>query len=112
MAQTIDELWSLVAPPVEHTPVYKLYYDSQGYLICYSMDDLPGQWLLITAEQFAKSDSHVRVVDGKVVPLVRVRSRKLVPANEGTNCSVSSVAIVVPESESDQKWSLKTYETD
>jgi hypothetical protein len=76
------------------------------------MDELPGQWLSITAEQFAKADSHVRVVDGKVVPLVRVRSRKLVPANEGTNCSVSSVAIVMPESESGQKWSLKTYETD
>ncbi len=112
MAQTIEELWSLVDQTVQPTPVYKLYYDSQGYVICYSMDDLPGAWIAITAEQFARANSHVRVVNDKIVPMIRVRSRKLVPSSDGTNCDRSSVAIVIDEDQRGQKWSLKTYETD
>ena len=112
MAQTFEQLWSLVQPPTEHTPTYRLYYDNQGYLLFYSMDDLPGQWVAINAEQFAKADSHVKVVDGTVVPLNRIQSKKLVPSDCGTTCATASVAIVLPESETGQKWCLKTYETD
>lgn len=112
MAQTIDELWSLVNQDVARPLSYRLYHDDQGYLLYYSMEDLPGTWIAITAEQFARADSHVKVVDGKIVPLNRIQSKKLVPSGQGTNCSIASVAIVIANSEAGQKWCLKTYEAD
>lgn len=112
MAQTIDELWSLVDQTAAKLPSYRLYHDDQGYVLYYSMDDLPGKWIAITAEQFACADSHVKVVDGKTVPLNRVQFKKLVLSDHGTNCSMFSVAVVIPDSDSGQKWCLKTYEAD
>ncbi len=112
MAQTIDELWSLVDQTAAKLPSYRLYHDDQGYVLYYSMDDLPGKWISITAEQFARADSHVKVVDSKIVPLNRIQFKKLVPADHGINCSTDSVAVVIPDCDSGQKWCLKTYEAD
>lgn len=112
MANSIEELWSLVSTTPSVTPSYRLYHDKQGYLLFYSMEDLPGQWIEITPEQFAQASSHVKVVEGKLVRLNRNLVKKLVPADQGTNCSPYSVAVPVTETEPGQKWCIKNYETD
>jgi hypothetical protein len=88
---------------------YRLYYDQLGQPICYSMEDLPGNYIEITAEQFAQSSPHLRVVDGKLV-LPRVPcSPTLVPSDQGTAWVVEDVAVVVADTQPHTKWKLVTH---
>ena len=112
MANSFEELWSLVNAMEPQVPSYRLYYDQQGAVLFYSMEDCPGQWIEITAEQFAQADNHVRVVNGQLVPMLRTMSRKLVPGDGGTGCAVDNVAVVCAQGEFGKSWYLKTYETD
>lgn len=111
MTNSIEELWSLVSQTEPAPVTYRLYHDDQGYLLFYSMEDLPGLWIEITAEQFAQASSHVKVVDGKLVRLNRSLVKKLVPGLNGVKCSDYSVALLVSESESGQHWGIKNYES-
>lgn len=95
----------------EPVPVfYRLYYNESGEPVSYSMEELPGQYIEITAEQFSASDSHVRVRDGKIIKLQSARTQKLAPADTGTFCCPTDVSIVVDESQPYQIWNLKHYE--
>lgn len=112
MANSIEELWSLVSTSESPQVSYRLYHDEQGYLLFYSMEHLPGTYIEITAEQFARADSHVKVVNGQVVRLNRSLVKKLVPGIDGINCSAYSVAVPVADTDPGQKWCIKNYETD
>lgn len=87
---------------------YRLYYDHLGQPVCYSMEDLPGNYIEITAEQFAHSNPHVRVVDGKLVLPPAPCPPTLVPGEAGTPCSVTDVAVVVHPTQPHTKWKLVT----
>jgi len=75
------------------------------------MEELPGTYIDVDAETYARSPRNVRVRDGRLIELKPV-VRRLAPADTGTPCYPDNVAIVVPESEPHQRWSMKTYESD
>ena len=113
MNETTENFWKAWAEPApEAAPIFfRLYYNSAGEPISYSMEDLPGNYIEIDAETYARSSISVRVVDGKLVPIVHKKLvSKLKPGNTGTPCSPTNVTVVVDSAQSHIKWSLKSNE--
>jgi hypothetical protein len=110
---TSEEFWAILHAPVESKPIfYRLYYDNDGFLIYYSMEELPHNYIEIDAVTYNQRLSNIRVIDKKIVitnPASYVK--KLIPCTAGTPCDPNDICIVVSESTSHTKWSIKTYET-
>ena len=114
MNETTENFWLALAEPVPPpVPIFfRLYYNERGEPVSYSMDDLPGNYIEIDAETYQRSRFNVRVVDGKLVPVVYKRpTSKLTPSTTGTRCSVENVSVVVAEDQPHIKWSLKSNES-
>ena len=104
------QAWNQWTQPDVKPIFFRLYYDQQGNPITYSMEELPFDYIELTAEQYHRSPPNVKVVDGKIVeikPLVTYR--KLVPSTTGVSCSLNDVCIIV-DKEPNIKWNIKTYE--
>ena len=98
---------------LEHMPVpvpvtYRLYHDDQGCPLFYSMEDLPGTYIEIDQEPFAKNSTRVRVINGVLTELTYQTTEKLVPSDSGTMCHDTDVTIVVTKNGT--YWSKKIYE--
>ena len=107
-----EEFWAILHAMPEPQPVsWRLYYNESGEPITYSMEPLPGTYIEVDAETYARAPMHVRVQEGRLIEL-KSAVRKLAPAESGTPCYLSNVAIVVPETEPHQRWIMKTHEFD
>ena len=108
---TEAEFWDIMSSiPEPSQPFYRLYYDDHGRALFYSMEDVPGNYIEITQEQYAASDPMVKVTNGKIVPIRRYSSGKLVPSDTGTPCHPDNVALIVTTDQPHQCWSQKIYE--
>lgn len=110
---TPEEFWSILHAPIETKSVfYRLYHDAEGMPICYSMEELPHNYIELTLEEYRLSPPNVRVVDGKMVVIKPANIvKQLVPGNDGIPCHPNDVCIVVNEARPHTKWSIKTNET-
>jgi hypothetical protein len=108
--EIFEDFWKTYVWPEPSPIFYRLYYNDAGEPIAYSMEDQPGKYIEITAEQFAVSDPHVRVKNGQLIKLTSRTVSKLIPAADGTSCYISNVAIVVDDTAPNQKWKLKNYD--
>jgi hypothetical protein len=117
MNKTTDNFWAAfqawqAEPETVHVTLYRLYYDDRGYLICYSGDDMPGNYIDVDPEIFRRALTNVRVVENKLV-IIETQSvfNKLVPNTvEGTACDPHNVSIIVDADQNHTKWKLKTNE--
>lgn len=104
---TEEEFWAALAPlPLGKPPVYRLYYDDQGYPLFYSMEEIPGNYIDIDVETWHSSNI-AQVVSGKIIRNADVAVPKLIPKDIGTACHPNDITIVVSETEPHTKWSLK-----
>lgn len=109
---TPEEFWSILHNMPEAKPVfYRLYYDADGVPLFYSMEDVPGTYIEIDQETFARGATNVRVRDGKLIEITWATTTKLVPGNSGSPCHPDNVAVIVAEDQPHIRWSKKTYET-
>jgi hypothetical protein len=88
---------------------YRLYHDSQGQPLFYSMEDLPGTYINVDQAVYAKNNLHVKVVDGRLIEITWQIVSKLVPGVVGTQCDPRDVAVVT-DSNTGIKWSKKFHE--
>lgn len=108
---TQERFWEILSAIPEPEPAsYRLYYDSQGLPLFYSMEAVPGTYIEITKEQFVASATNVRVRDGKLVEVKWVTTEVLAPSDTGTPCHPDNIAIVVDIDREHQRWSKRTYE--
>lgn len=106
---TPDEFFGAVENMTKPQSVtYRLYYEGDRPLF-YSMEDAPGTYIEITQEQYAQSNSNVRVRDGQIIPVTWQTAQKLTPSNSGTLCHEKDVAVIVKQN--GIYWSKRTYES-
>ena len=106
-----EEFWAILHAMPEPLPVsFRLYYDDQCRPITYTMEHLPGTYIDIDAETYARAPLNIRVHAGRIVELKNT-AQKLMPSDTGTPCHPNNVAIVVSELEPHQHWSMKTHES-
>ena len=92
---------------------YRLYYNDDGMPICYSMEDLPGNYIELDADTYVRSPGNVRVVNGKLkeFQLAGIVTKLKPTGATGTPCHPADVSIVVDQAQPHIKWSLETDET-
>jgi hypothetical protein len=105
---TPEEFYEILRSMPEPKPVFwRLYYDDQGRPICYSMEDLPGNYIDIDSEIFSHAPINVRVVNGVLKYITHQSTDKLVPSDQGTLCHRQDVAVVVHDNGT--FWSKNSY---
>ena len=111
---TPEEFWAIwqQSEPNPQPVFFRLYYDeTTGRPIEYSLEDRPGKYIDITAEQYRLGDFKIKVINEQIVPLPSWVPEKLKPLSHGTACHVNDVSIVVDSGTPHQKWAYKN-ETD
>lgn len=93
--------------PVLDKPEFRLYYDDKGQVICYTCENLEGNFVVIDNLTFAEARPDVRVVDGKLVKNTAgsVVSR-LYKDTEGVLCELEDISIITITN--GQYWKLRT----
>lgn len=51
---------------------YRLYYDDTGRVVTYTCEDLPGNYIVVSRQQYAEARSDVLVRDGKLISTSRI----------------------------------------
>jgi len=96
----------------ENKPVdleYRLYYNKEtNEPLFYSMEQLDGDYIVVTHEQYSVSRYDLIIRNGVIVHLIDAVSwTKLVPSESGTSCRADNIMIV--DSDGNNKWTTKTY---
>ena len=90
--------------------VYKLYYNKEtGNPVQYATDELEGDYIEITKQQYAESRYDSLVIDGELQKIGNITSwSKLVPSiKDGVSTRTDNAMIV--DSNSNTRWKVKTY---
>ena len=106
--ETTENFWAAWGWPQESPKpaFYRLYYDDQGYLLFYSMENVPGNYIEIDHETFSAGSPRVRVVDGQLLHIKTNAISKLVPSSQGQACDIRDVAVISNDKHT-QYWKLK-----
>jgi hypothetical protein len=108
---TPEEFWDILHAMPEPQPLaWRLYYDFEGRPITYSMEALPGNYIDIDPQTYARGPLNVRVVNGELKYITQKTSEKLVPGDAGTQCHVRDISIIVKENGT--HWSKQIYGTE
>lgn len=107
---TEQEFWDILFDVPASVPVFfRLYHDDKGHPLFYSMEDLPGTYIEIDADTYARSAMLVRVRNGKIVQIRHRAAAKLTPGRTGTACHAQDVAVIA-DSDNSTKWAKKIHE--
>lgn len=90
---------------------FRLYYDPEdGRVLFYSMEDLPGDYLVIDRHTFEMHRFDVKVRDGKIIRVKHPASWKLVPAETAEYaCHGRDITIIVDDSADYKRyWKVET----
>lgn len=93
---------------------FRLYYDDNGSCICYTCENLEGNYLVIDSQTFAEGRHDVKVIDGELIkPSNILNIVKLVISDEGTICAEEDISIIVDTKYIGPvlKWEEKLYES-
>jgi len=72
-------IWQNQASAVHGDPEYRLYYDENGFPLFFSMESLPGNYIVVDQETYLNSPKHIRVFDGKLVVYQTNFAKKIKP---------------------------------
>ena len=107
---TPEEFFAILHSASEPASVFfRLYHDEQGRPVCYSMEDLPGNYIEVDSDTYRLASYNVRVIDGVLTYIdPGTHHSKLVPSTEsGMACHVYDICVIVDRSGPHQKWSMK-----
>ena len=101
--------------PKMEPPEFRLYYDENGAVICYTGDkSVTGNYIVIDALTFAAARPDLRVIDGRLSTAgPKSVVYKLMPTkDEGVECIAEDISIITDSSYDGKttKWKLNIYE--
>lgn len=100
---TPEEFWAALHDMPEPKPVFRrLYYDAAGDPICYTMDDLPGNYIEVDVDTYVLKSHAVKVVQGKLVHIKQ--GIKLRHSDSGVSCDPRDVCVVVDPKQPHTYW--------
>jgi hypothetical protein len=106
----MDEIFPV---PIINPPEYRLYYDDNGRVICYTNKVLDGNFIHVDVLTYHASRLDIRVVNGVIVKHHdRVYVTKQTISDVGTRCCIEDINIIVPDSYTGDTntWNAKTHE--
>ena len=108
---TVENFWQIWSESAVSAPAvfYRLYHNDDGSPVCYTMEDLPGNYVEVDINTYLIGSHNVRVVDQKLVHLPTVGMVTKLRPNllAGTACDPHDICVVVDENVSHVKWSLQ-----
>ena len=107
--QFLREAYALVPVLPEPRIEHRVYFDDRGALLFYSMEDLPGNYVVVDAEFFSGSPTNVCFRDGELVVITPDISAKLVPGTHGVSCDDRDISVVRDHGNC-LKWTKKYYD--
>jgi len=102
------EAEKLINTPVKQSIFFRLYYTAST--VTYSMQELEGDYITITPEQFAIGDKNIFIKDGEIHKKNLISIGKLVPSTNGVSTNDTDITLI--DNNSTTQWETKTYETD
>lgn len=87
-------------------PEYRLYYDANGKPITYTVENLPGNYITVTAQQYSECRMDVVVIAGQIVKSQRA-ILKMQKSNSGVRCNKYDINLL---DENGIYWDLAAYE--
>jgi hypothetical protein len=91
-------------PPTE----YRVYYNPDGSIITYTMQAIPGDYITITADQYAQGRHDARVLDGQLVFTHRKHQVFKLERNSTDGYKVSKYDVCIPASDGEEHNLLTT----
>lgn len=89
----------------EHRIEYRVYHDEQGNIICYSMEDLPGHYIIVDRLTFEQVRMDLKVRNGELIRLTKQSTWKLKPGDHNTYaCHSKDVTVIVDTEYPDKKF--------
>lgn len=79
---------------------FRLYYDDNGKVICYTCDDLPGDnYIIIDSATYAESRHDIRVVDGEIKrDSDYIVVSTMIMSTSGVPCDTNDICVITNES--------------
>lgn len=100
-------------PIVPETLEFRLYFDDNGKVICYTTEKLEGNYLVVDKQSYLEARTDLRIINGEIVKTQHgAIVTKLVPSTKGIRCASNDVNIIVPDSYDGPSitWNTQKYE--
>lgn len=110
----MDAFWQAVAQhdwtQPELRAEFRIYYDDDGNITYYSMEDLPGNYIVVDRHTFEQVRMDLKVRDGQLIRVTQQSSWRLMPTTHAPYaCHSEDVSIVVePDSVNKMFWKVVT----
>lgn len=91
------QVWRSFKWPDPRPVEYRLYYHKDGTPKMYTMDDEPGDFILVSQEIYVAASFNVKVIQGKlhILPPQKILDRLMPDQKSGTCCHPRDVTIIV-----------------
>ena len=106
------QVMSTFAWPDPILPTYRLYYNDNGMPECYTMEDLPGKYILVDKEIYVLAPWNVQVIEDQlhiIQPSIQVKQLCSGTAT-GTPCHTLDICVVVAPDQPHTKWNTTINE--
>ena len=110
----MDAFWQAVAQhdwEIRDVPLeFRIYHDEHGDIVCYSMEDLAGHYIVTDQHTFNQFRMDLKVRDGKLIKITHSASWHLVHCDSAEYaCHARDVTVLVPHDHADKThWKVET----
>lgn len=110
--QEIIDLFNSITEITPRSIEFRAYYNTDGSIITYTTEDIPGQYIVITSEQYAEARPDAKVIDGKFV-YINSRSHVAKLAKNkttGIRCSKYDISVISEDDSDSTYYTVTAYE--